>query len=302
MVSCYKGARAECVPLEKKEMKAFLGMGLLGANFVRAMLAKGDQVQVWNRTASKATELEKYGAKAFENVAEAVAGADFVHLTLVDDATVDEVLEAARPGLKRGVVIVDHTTTSVIGAVDRTNIWKQGGFTYQHAPVFMGPPNALESTGTMLVSGDQALIAHLEPQLSKMTGKVLNFGPEPGRAAGIKLLGNLFLVAFTAGIGDMLGLAKALRIPVTDIYALMDSWNPGAMLPGRLKRVATGDFAQPSWMLAMARKDTRLMLEAAERGGVELSVIPAIATEMDHWIEKGHAHDDWTVIAKDLRP
>ena len=277
-------------------------MGLLGANFVRAMLAKGDQVRVWSRTASKASELEKYGAKAFQNITEAVAGADIVHLTLVDDATVDEVLEAAKPGLKPGAVIVDHTTTSVIGAVDRTREWRQWGFVYQHAPVFMGPPNALESTGAMLVSGDQTLIASLEPQLSKMTGKLLNFGPEPGRAAGMKLLGNLFLVAFTAGIGDMLGLAKALGIPVSDIYTLMDAWNPGAMLPGRLRRVATGDFTQPSWMLAMARKDTRLMLEAAERGGVDLSVIPAIATEMDRWIEKGHANDDWTVIAKDLRP
>lgn len=283
-------------------MKAFLGMGLLGANFVRAMLAKGDQVRVWSRTTSKATELEKYGAKAFQDITEAVAGADIVHLTLVDDATVDEVLEAARPGLKQGAVIVDHTTTSVPGAVDRTKEWKRLGFEYQHAPVFMGPPNALESTGAMLVSGDQELIGRLEPQLSKMTGKLLNFGPEPGRAAGMKLLGNLFLVSFTAGIGDMLGLAKALRIPVSDISNLMDAWNPGAMVPARLKRVATGDFTQPSWTLSMARKDTRLMLEGAERGGVDLTVIPAIATEMDHWIEEGHGNDDWTVIAKDLRP
>lgn len=283
-------------------MKAFLGMGLLGANFVRAMLAKGDSVQVWSRTTAKATELEKYGAKAFKNLTEAVAGADLVHLTLVDDATVDEVLEAARPGLKPGAVIVDHTTTSVIGAVDRTRQWKEWGFTYQHAPVFMGPPNALESTGAMLVSGDQAVIGRLEPQLSKMTGKLLNFGPEPGRAAGIKLLGNLFLVAFTAGIGDMLGLAKALRIPIDDIYHLMDAWNPGAMVPARVKRVATGDFTKPSWALSMARKDTRLMIEAAERGGVGLTVIPVIAGEMDRWIEEGHGNDDWTVIAKDLRP
>ena len=50
-------------------MKAFLGMGLLGANFVRAMLKKEDQVQVWNRTASKATALEAEGAKAFADVA-----------------------------------------------------------------------------------------------------------------------------------------------------------------------------------------------------------------------------------------
>ncbi|HXB95293.1 MAG TPA: NAD(P)-binding domain-containing protein, partial [Puia sp.] len=211
-------------------------------------------------------------------------------------------LEAAWPGLKPGAVIVDHTTTSVPGAVDRTKEWKQRGFAYQHAPVFMGPPNALESTGTMLVSGDQQLIARLEPELSKMTGKLMNFGPEPGRAAGMKLLGNLFLVSFTAGIADMLGLAKALRIPVSDVSALMDAWNPGAMVPARLKRVATGDFTQPSWTLSMARKDTRLMIEGAERGGVNLSVIPAIAAEMDRWIAKGHGNEDWTVIATDLRP
>ena len=154
---------------------------------------------------------------------------------------------------------------------------KAQGFSYQHAPVFMGPPNALESTGTMLVSGDQALIGRLEPELSRMTGKLLDFGPEPGRAAGMKLLGNLFLVSFTAGIADMLGLAKALRIPVSDISKLMDSWNPGAMVPARLKRVATADFTQPSWTRSMARTATRLMVEGAERGGVDLSVIPAIS-------------------------
>lgn len=280
-------------------MKAFLGMGLLGANFVRAMLKKGDQVQVWNRTAAKAKELEQYGASAFDQVAEAVRNADIVHLTLKDDASVDEVLAAAAPGLKAGAIIIDHTTTSIPGAVSRTKSWKEKGYSYQHAPVFMGPPNALESTGTMLVSGDQALIARLDAELAKMTGKVLNFGPEAGRAAGMKLLGNLFLVAFTSGIADTLMMAKGMDIPVSDLTMLFDTWNPGAMLPNRLKRMTSGDYSQPSWELNMARKDTRLFLEAADQAGVSLAVIPAIAANMDRWISKGYGGSDWTVIAKD---
>ncbi|MGN6354084.1 MAG: NAD(P)-binding domain-containing protein [Parafilimonas sp.] len=67
-------------------MKAFLGMGLLGSNFVKAMLQKGENVQVWNRTASKAKALETFGAKAFEDIIEAVKNADVIHLTLKDDA------------------------------------------------------------------------------------------------------------------------------------------------------------------------------------------------------------------------
>ena len=44
-------------------MIAFLGTGLLGANFTRALLKKGEKVNVWNRTADKARSLEDYGAK-----------------------------------------------------------------------------------------------------------------------------------------------------------------------------------------------------------------------------------------------
>jgi len=280
-------------------MRAFLGMGLLGANFVRALIKKGETVQVWNRTHARATALEAEGARAFAAAADAVKGAAIVHLTVKDDASVDEVLAQARPGLQPGTVIVDHTTTSAAGAVQRTKTWKEQGFTYLHAPVFMGPQNALESTGFMLVSGDQQVIGQLEPALSPMTGKLINFGAEEGKAAGMKLVGNLFLVTFTAGLADTLSLAKALHIPVSDVASLFNNWNPGAMLPARLQRMTGGTYDKPSWELNMARKDTGLFLEAAAQAGTHLAVVPAIAAEMDRWIAKGHGNEDWTVIGKD---
>jgi len=277
-------------------MKAFLGMGLLGSNFVKAMIKKGNQVQVWNRTSAKATALEAVGAKAFSQASEAVRNADTIHLTLKDDHTVDEVLGLAAAGFKPGAIIIDHTTTSAAGAIQRTKAWKERGFTYLHAPVFMGPQNALESTGFMLVSGDQAVISQLEPELAAMTGKVINFGDETGKAAGMKLIGNLFLVGMTAGLADAVSLAKALNIPVDDIATLFSSWNPGTAIQARLQRMTSGSYDQPSWELAMARKDTQLFIDAAAAAGNELAVIPAIAREMDKWIAKGHGNEDWTVI------
>jgi 3-hydroxyisobutyrate dehydrogenase len=41
------------------------------------------------------------------------------------------------------------------------------------------------------------------------------------------------------------------------------------------------------------------MLEEVARHGASLAVVPAIAAEMDRWIARGHAHDDWSVIGKD---
>jgi 3-hydroxyisobutyrate dehydrogenase len=277
---------------------AYLGTGLLGTNFVRALLRNGKQVQVWNRTASKAEALEQYGAKAFGNVADAVSGADRIHLTLKDDASVDEVLEAALPGMKPGAIIVDHTTTSANGAIERTAKWKERGYTYQHAPVFMGPVNALESTGFMLVSGDQQVIAQLEAELATMTGKLLNLGAEVGKAAGMKLVGNCFLVGFSAGLADTLNLAASLNIPTADVAALFENWNPATMLSARMNRMTSGTYDKASWELSMARKDTGLFIDAANKAGRTLAVMPAIAQEMDKWIERGHGNDDWTVIGK----
>src|SRR5262245_40517678 len=188
-------------------MIAILGTGLLGSNFARALVAKGERVHVWNRTAARAFALEAEGAKAFADAADAVRGADRVHIVVSDDAAVDGVLAAARLGA--GTLVIDHTTTSTAGARART---ARADLTYVHAPVFMGPQNALESTGLMMVSGDRARVERVKPLLATMTGKVIDFGERVDAAAAFKLMGNTFLMAFTAGIADMLGLAKACGI------------------------------------------------------------------------------------------
>ena len=280
-------------------MIAFLGMGLLGSNFVKAMLAKGEKVNVWNRTGSRAKALEAFGAKAFDEVAEAVNGADRIHIVVKDDAAVDEILANACKGFAPGATIIDHSTTSTAGARARTEKWAALGFTYLHAPVFMGPPNALDGTGSMLVSGNQDVIAKWQPALEKMTGKVINFGTRVDKAAAMKLAGNLFLIAMTAGVADTLALTKAMDIPVSDVSALFDSWNPVAMVPARIKKMTNNTFDQPSWELNMARKDAGLMIAEAKKGNIKLMVIPTIAAEMDSKIAQGFGNHDWTVIAKD---
>lgn len=281
-------------------MIAVLGTGLLGSGFTRALHAKGELVQVWNRTASRAKALETAGVAAFDDAADAVRGAARVHLTLSDDAAVDATLEAAAPGFAPGTLVFDHSTTSTAGALARTGAWAARGITYLHAPVFMGPQNAAESTGLMLVSGDRELVARVRPVLETMTGKVVDLGPRVDAAAAFKLLGNLFLMAFTAGLADMLGLAKAMGISAEDAASLFGHFNPGLTVAARATRMVTGAYQQPSWELAMARKDARLMEAEAARGGVALAVLPAIAARMDDVIAQGFGAADWTVIAKDF--
>ena len=280
-------------------MIAFLGMGLLGSNFVRALRRRGEVVQVWNRSSARARPLADAGAQVCEDVLDAVRGAKRVHLTLSDDLAVDDVLERAREAFAPDFVVVDHTTTSPLGTRERAQRWAQRGVTFQHAPVFMGPQNALEGSGVMLASGERSIYDRVSPELAKMTGKLVYLGEQSERAASFKLLGNSFLMSLTAGLADYFALGRSLGVAPKDAAALFQFFNPGALIPARVERLLSGDYSNPSWELAMARKDARLMLEAAAEGGGALAILPAIAQAMDIYIERGHAHDDWTVIAKD---
>src|SRR5690348_5915315 len=89
---------------------AFLGTGLLGSALAEAAAKRGERITVWNRTLAKARALEHFGIRAAETPADAVRGATRVHLVLKDDPVVDEVIDAARPGLDASTIIVDHTT------------------------------------------------------------------------------------------------------------------------------------------------------------------------------------------------
>ncbi len=279
-------------------MIAFLGTGLLGSNFVRALRRQGEDVQVWNRTMAKARALEADGARAFDHVADAVRGVSQVHVTLPDDAVVDQILEQALPGLVKGTVIIDHSTTLPASTAERIRRWTDRGFPFQHAPVFMGPKNALESTGRMLASGDKALFERLKPSLERMTGSLQYLGPEPARAAATKLAGNMFLIAVIGGVVDVLRFGRSYGIAEADAIAMMEWFNPGAMIPARTRRMLHEDLDQPTWTLAMARKDVQLMLESARATGATLDVMPAIAAEMDRAIRSGHGGQDWLAFGR----
>jgi 3-hydroxyisobutyrate dehydrogenase len=162
----------------------------------------------------------------------------------------------------------------------------------------MGPANAAEGTGLMLLSGPKARCDKLLPVLQPMTGKVVVLGEAPERAAAFKLFGNLTLLGLLGVLGDVNRLAHAVGISTHDAFSLFQHFNPGQTLPARAARIEAAEFTQPSFEMAMARKDVRLMIEQARRGGVELFMMPALAAMFDAAIARGEGALDCAAAAR----
>lgn len=275
---------------------AFLGTGLIGAGMVEAALSRGEQVVVWNRSLDKARALEAAGARVAATPAEAAGGAARVHLALSDDAVVDAVLAEAAPGIGPGVLVIDHSTTSPAGTAARAAACEGRGVAFLHAPVFMSPAICRKAQGLMLCAGPRARFEAAEPALARMTGEVWWLGERPDLAAVYKLFGNAMIATIVGGLSDVFSMAAAQGIRPEDALALFGKFNPAGTVQLRGARMAQGDFA-PSFALTMARKDVRLMLEAA--GDLPLAVLPGMAARMDQLIAGGHGEEDLAVLATD---
>ena len=274
---------------------AFIGTGLLGGAFVEAAQQRGDQVTVWNRTLEKARRLESFGARVAETPADAVRGAARVHLVLKDDASVEEVVTALRPGLAPDAIVVDHTTTLPRLTAERARRLNAEGVRYLHCPVFIGPSAARKSQGIIMASGPEALFDAVKPALEKQAAKVEYLGERPDLAAVYKLLGNAFIIGIMGITADVFAIARGAGVEAKDALRILEFWNPSAVILGRGRTMAAQDFT-PSFELTMARKDLRLMIETAT--GEDLAVLPGLADRMDAAIEAGNGSQDMSVIGR----
>src|SRR5471030_1402978 len=275
----------------------FLGTGLLGGAMVEGMLRRGDLVTVWNRTEAKARALEALGATVAATPGDAVAAAERVHMTFSDDEVVDAMLALFTPRLQTGTLVLDHTTASPRGTKARIDSMKAAGVQFLHAPVFMSPEMARDSVGLILASGPQAVYDAALDTLEAMTGEVWYLGEDGERAAAYKIFGNSMLFVIAAGVTDVFAMAKGLGIPATEALTVFSKFQPGGLIKSRGDKMARGDFSA-SFELTMARKDMRLMIEAA--AGQPLTVLPGIAKAMDDAIAKGHGQDDLGAIAAEV--
>ncbi len=279
------------------ETVAVLGLGLLGAGFALKLAENGVQVRVANRTAEKARAIAGPGIVACETFAEAVQGADRVHLVLSEDDAVDGVMEQIRAHLAEGVPVVDHSTNLPDRVAARTDALWAAGIRYFHAPVFMGPRDSRAGTGLMLIAGPTREVEALTPKLRGMTGRVWHVGERTDLAALHKLSGNALILGLAGLLGDVLKMGAHHGLSPDEVLSLFQVFTPGGALPFVGQRVANADTNPTSFSLTMARKDLRLMLENAA-GGAALTTLPAVAAAMDEALAQGLADKDFAIYAR----
>src|SRR5690349_7635407 len=270
---------------------AFLGTGVMGAPMARNIARSGPTVRAWNRTAERARPLENDGATVVERAEDAVDGADVAVTMLADaDATI-EVAETILPALGPDAIWVQAGTIGIDPVEHCIEMAQRQGRTIIDAPVLGTLKPAEDGKLTVLASGPDDAIERCSPVFRAIGHKTLRVG-EAGQGTRLKLAVNAWVLALTQGTAEAVALAKGLGVGLDQMLEALDG-SPTDAPYFRMKSALMEAGEYPvSFTLKLAAKDAGLIVEAAQKAGVDAPMVRTIAARLAEGVEAGHGEED----------
>jgi 3-hydroxyisobutyrate dehydrogenase len=271
---------------------AFLGTGTMGLPMARNLTAAGFNVRAWNRSAERAQPLTEHGAEVFEEPATAVDGADIV-VTMLSQA--DAVLETASEFLeavRADAIWLQMSTIGIEGTERCGDLADRAGVTFVDAPVLGTREPAEKGALVVLASGPERAHEACDPVFDAVGSRTLWLG-EAGEGTRLKVVVNSWIVGVVAVLAETISVAEALSIDPQQFFDAVEG-GPLDLPYARNKGSAMIErkFDDASFRLALSRKDTELVLDAASNAGLELPVLEAVLARLHRAEEAGHGDED----------
>ena len=99
----------------------------------------------------------------------------------------------------------------------------EAGLGYVAAPVFGRPDAAAAAALNIVVAGDAAAIAKVQPLLDALGQRTWIVGDEPRRANATKLAGNMMIALAVEAMGEATALAESYGVGSADFLDLVTS-------------------------------------------------------------------------------
>ncbi|WP_121746908.1 NAD(P)-binding domain-containing protein [Streptomyces sp. E2N166] len=281
-----------------------LGAGAMGTALVRAWLAAGHPVTVWNRTPARAEALAADGATVAASAAGAVAASRLVIACLLDDASVGEALDGAD---LTGRDLVNLTTGTPAEGRARAAWAEARGARFLDGGIMAVPPMIGEagSGAYVFYSGSAELFEEHRETLA-VPAATRYVGEDAGFAAlhDVALLSAMS--GMFAGITHAFALIGPEDIAPKDFAPLLVSWL-GAMTGSvhlAAEQLESGDYGKDVVSsLAMQVAGNATLLRTAEEQGVSPELLTPYTALMERWLAEGHGEEDTTGMVEllDLR-
>lgn len=279
---------------------AILGIGLMGYPIGRRLCEAGLDVQVWNRTRSKAERLRAWGATVHDTPAQAVAQADIVITLLDNGAVVDDALftQGVASVLQPGSLFIDMSSIKPIEARDHAARLSELEVSYLDAPVSGGTVGAEQGTLAIMAGGNTKDFARALPVFQYL-GRATHVGPTG--SGQLAKLANQMIVGITIGaVAEALLMCERGGADMAKVKeAISGGFAESRVLQVHGQRMVERDFA-PRARMAVQLKDLRNALSTAQEIGFDAPITRLFEQINAEGIEHGLADLDHSGLFVEL--
>jgi 3-hydroxyisobutyrate dehydrogenase len=273
------------------------GLGNMGKPMVKNLVKAGFDVQVYNRTVSKAEEFAKEtGVKVAATPADLVKDVDCVITMVSDDAALQEIWDQllAAP-LPAGLLAIDMSTVSPDTTRAMAARVKEKGIAYLDAPVSGSVKPAEDGQLIILVGGNQVDFERAKPVFDSL-GKSATLLGDNGAGNYAKLAINAFLGITVQGLAEAVIFAKKHGIGPEQLLPLINEGGVGSGIT-RIKTpgIIHGNYA-PAFALKLLAKDIRL----AREQGMDTPAGVTLSEALNGAVKEGLGDEDMMAILKYL--
>ncbi len=274
----------------------FIGLGTMGAAMAANLAKAGMLTAVWNRTSAKADQLAaRWSCQVASDPAELARNCEVIFLCVSADADLLMMIHALLPGLRSDTVVVDCSTVSAATARQAAEQVNSVGAHFLDCPISGGAEGARDATLVMMVGGEYAILARVEPALQAMARRIVHLGPV-GSGQAAKAVNQLVAAGINQAVSEGLAFAQALQLPLAQMLEIIgagaaDSW----FLRRRGPTMIRGEYP-PGFKLALHDKDLAICQAMALELDVHLPLVEMTRYHYQRLMQAGHGEEDISAL------
>lgn len=266
---------------------AWIGTGVMGKPMALHLANAGYDVNVYNRTFSKAQALGDK-VKAFDSIGECVKDADVIFSIVGFPSDVKDVYlgdNGILENVKKGSIVIDMTTSSPTLAMEIFRAAQLKGVHALDAPVTGGDLGAINATLSIMVGGEEKIYQEVSPLL-ELLGKTITYMGPAGNGQHAKLANQICIAGAIASTAEALSYAKSHKIDLDLMLRVINngsasSWQSINNGPKMIVHDKT-----PGFFIKHFIKDLRLSQQ--ERKHIELPISKLVLEEFESLQNEGY--------------
>lgn len=200
----------------RNEKIGFVGLGLMGQGMAANIVGKGYPLTVLaHRKRAAVDDLVSRGATEAASPEDLARACDVIFLCLTGSPQVAAAVAAMKPGLAKGTVVVDCSTSDPTITLRLAAELAEIGVDFADAPLSRTPKEAWSGTLDCMVGASEAVFARVQPIIGTWAAKIVHIGAV-GDGHKMKLLNNFLSLGYAALYSEALTLSRKVGIPMAE--------------------------------------------------------------------------------------